>query len=145
MPSLTVFLDASVILSGLGSATGGSRKLLAAGATKKFKLITSAYILQEVVNHLLKLKIEKSELLKVLSQKTILVLPNPKEEFIEKFSRVSADSDDAHVLAGAVLSDAKILISLDKKHLLTKAVRKTLKPILMMSPKQFWDWLRKKS
>jgi len=144
MPSLTVFLDASVILSGLASATGGSRKILVAGKAKKLKLLTSVYILQEVAEHLAKLKIEKRELLQLLSQKIILVLPSPEDQFVEKFKPIVTDPDDAHVLAAAVLSGAKMLISLDKKHILTKKVRKTLKPILVMPPKQFWLWLGRK-
>ncbi len=143
MPSLKIFLDASVVLAGLASSTGGSRKILAAARDNKIKLLTTPFIIQEVVNHLQKLDIEPSQLETLLSRKTIHLMANPHEKIIEKFSKTSSDPNDAHVLAGASLSGAIALISLDKKHLLTPKVRKTLKPMLVKSPKEFWRWVRK--
>lgn len=143
MPSLKIFLDASVILSGLASPIGGSRKLFEAARGNKLKLLTTPFIIQEVINHLQKLDIEPGQLEALLSSKTIHLMANPSKEMIEKFSKASPDSKDAHVLAGASLSGAVALVSLDKKHLLTPKVRKTLKPMLVKSPKEFWSWIRK--
>ncbi|MBI5465127.1 putative toxin-antitoxin system toxin component, PIN family [Candidatus Gottesmanbacteria bacterium] len=137
MPSLKIFLDASVVLSGLASFTGGSRKILEAAKDNKIKLLTTPLIIQEVINHLQKLDIETSQLETLLSRKTIQLMANPSKEIIEKFSKTVPDPNDAHVLAGASLSGAIALISLDKKHLLTLKVRKILKPMLVKSPKEF--------
>lgn len=144
IPSLTVFLDSSVILSGLSSHTGGSRKLFDAANSKKLKLLTSVSVLEEVAKHLDKIRIEERHLKQLLSGKTIRVVANPKEQIIEKFHRVTPDPDDAHVLAGAVISGARFLLSLDKKHILTPRVKKALSPILVQSPKEFWYWLQVK-
>ena len=206
MKSLTIFLDASVILSGLASATGGSRKLFIAAERHeapsslrsgyllpslrlpvrqagrernpseaeslshcllrrspaergedrasppragfsakgdRLKLLTTSLVIQEVSSHLKKLSIEPDQLENLLSIKTIRLIANPNEEMIEKFSKVSPDPNDAHVLAGAGLSGADILISLDKKHILVPKVRRVLKPMLVKSPKEFWRWLGK--
>lgn len=145
MSSLTVFLDASVILSGLASPTGGSRKLFDAAKIKKLKLITSTSVLEEVSTHLEKLGIEQKCLIELLSRKTIRLVTRPKEEIVEKFRRVTPDPDDVHVLAGAVLSGAGLLISLDKKHILTLRVKKALKPVLVKSPREFWRWLQRQT
>lgn len=140
---LTIFLDTSVILSGLASPTGGSRKLFEAARHHKLKLLTTPLILQEAANHLQKLNIESQQLETLLSAKIIHLVANPPEKTIENFQSASPDPDDAHVLAGAGLSGANLLVSLDKKHLLTAGVRKTLKPMLVKSPKGFWRWRQK--
>ena len=144
MPSLKIFLDASVILSGLASSAGGSRKIFEAVKDNKIKLLTTPFIIQEIINHLQKLDIESSQLETLLSTKIIHLVANPSEEMIKKFSKSSSDPKDAHVLAGASLSGAAALISLDKKHLLTPKVRKTLKPMLVKSPKELWRWVSEK-
>lgn len=144
MPSLKIFLDASVILSGLASPIGGSRKLFEAARSNKLKLITTPFIVQEVANHLQKLDIEPGRLEALLSAKIIYLLANPNEKIIKKFSKSTPDPNDTHVLAGASLSGAIVLVSLDKKHLLAPKVRKTLKPMLVKSPKEFWRWISEK-
>lgn len=143
MRLLTIFLDSSVILSGLASSTGGSRKLFIATEHNKLKLLATPLVIQEVFNHLKKLSIEPDQLENLLSTKVIRLIANPNKETIKKFSQVSSDPNDIHVLAGAGLSGANILISLEKKHILTPKVRKILKPMLVKSPKDFWNWLGK--
>ena len=144
MPLSKIFLDSSVILSGLASSSGGSGKLFNAAKGGKLKLMTTPLVIEEVNNHLAKLDIELKQLENLLSTKIISLVKNPTDAEIEKFSRVSRDSDDTHVLAGASLSGAEKLISLDKKHILTLKVRKYLKPMLVQSPKEFWNRLRER-
>lgn len=143
MPLLTIFLDTSVVLSGLASTTGGSRKLFEAAKQHRLKLLTTPLVIQEVDRHLKKLSIEPNQLENLFSTQIIRLIPDPNTEMIKKFSQVSPDPDDAHILAGAGLSGADVLISLDKKHILTPEVRRVLKPMLVKSPKEFWRWIRK--
>ncbi|MDP1722274.1 MAG: putative toxin-antitoxin system toxin component, PIN family [Candidatus Gottesmanbacteria bacterium] len=143
MPSLTIFLDASVILSGLASPGGGSGKLLVAATQKKLTLLTTPRVIEEVVRHLDKLHIAPGDLHQLLSDKIVRLLADPNEETIKKFRRVITDPDDAHVLAGAVTSGAGVLLSLDKKHVLAPNVVKALRPISIQSPKSFWRGLQK--
>ncbi len=96
-------------------------------------------------NHLQKLQITSNQLKDILSQRIIYLADNPDEKTTEKFSRICRYKNDAHVLAGAVLSGANVLVSLDKKHILTAQVRKFLKPMLVRSPKDFWRDLQKKT
>lgn len=142
-PLLVVFLDSSVILSGLASSTGGSRKLLKAGKVKKLKLVATPLVIEEVAEHLSKLKIEPHNLKALLSSKNLHLIPGPPQEILKKINKATNDPNDVHVVAGAIFSGADVLISLDKKHILTPKVRKTLKPIKILSPKDFWNWLRK--
>lgn len=144
MPSLTIFLDASVILSGLASPTGGSGKLLTAAKQQKLKLLATPLVIEEVVRHIGKLHIAPDQLHRLLTAKIVQLLANPNEEMIQKFRRIVKDPDDAHVLTGAALSGANFLLSLDKKHILAPSVQKTLFPMCIKSPKSFWHGLRKK-
>lgn len=141
MESLNVFLDASVILSGLASPLGGSGKILEAGESKKFRLLASELVISEVKEHLPKVKVPPIKINKLVKNQTIEVVETPPLEFILKFTSLTLDPKDAHVLAGAVMSGADFLISLDKKHILTRKVKKFLKPIRVFSPKQFWRYL----
>ena len=145
MPSLTIFLDVSVILSGLASPTGGSGKVLEAARQQKLRLLTTPPVVEEVNRHLGKLKIIPDELHRLLFSKTVRLLANPSEEMIKKFRQVCHDPDDAHVLAGAGMSGADVLLSLDKKHILVPNVQKALQPMSVKSPESFWRGLQKKT
>ena len=142
MPSLTIFLDASVILSGLASPIGGSGKLFVAASQNKLRLLSTPRVIEEVVRHLDKLHIAPDLLHKLLSDKIVRLVANPSEETIKKFRRVIKDQDDTHVLAGAVISGAGVLLSLDKKHILAPRVEKALRPMSITSPKEFWKGLQ---
>ena len=144
MPSLTIFLDASVILSGLASPCGGSGKLFVAANRKKLIVLTTPRVIEEVDRHLDKLHIAPDQLHRLLSDKIVRLVADPNEETIKKFRRIIKDPDDAHVLAGAVMSGADLLLSLDKKHILAPNVEKALRPMSVKSPKSFWRELQKK-
>ncbi|MBU1322524.1 putative toxin-antitoxin system toxin component, PIN family [Patescibacteria group bacterium] len=139
MPSLTVFLDASVILSGMASPQGGSGFLLKAAKQKKIILIATPLIINEVNRHLAKLKLQSKQLKTLLNRQIIRLVKDPDETTIARCCRLTADPDDAHVLAGAILANVNFLLSLDKKHILTKRVKKHLFPIRVFSPEQFWQ------
>lgn len=141
MPLLTVFLDASVILAGMASPLGGSGFLLQAARKKKIILIATPLIINEVNRHLTKLKLQSKQLKTLLNRRIIRLVKDPDETIIARCRRLTGDPDDAHVLAGAILANVNFLLSLDKKHVLTKRVKKHLSPIRVLSPKQFWQSL----
>ena len=142
MSSLTVFLDASVILSGLASSSGGSGLLLTAAKKKKLKLITTPLILNEVHRHLGKLKLTSKQLITCLDQKLITLKNNPPPALIQRCAKLTTDPDDAHVLAGAINCHCRFLLTLDKKHLANQKVNQSLKPLRIFTPKQFWKYLK---
>lgn len=142
MTSLTVFLDSSVILAGMASPLGGAGFLLQAARKKKISLIATPLIINEVNRHLSKLKLQSKQLKTLLNRRIICLVKDPDEAIISRCRRLTADPDDAHVLAGAILANANFLLSLDKKHVLTKRVKKHLFPIRVFSPEQFWQSLK---
>ena len=142
MPLLSAFLDSSVILSGLASPTGGSGKLLEAGKLKKVRLIANPYVVQEASYHLDKLKLELDDLENLLSNHVVHLMSDPSKQIIQKFEKITPDSNDAPIIAGSLLSRVDYLISLDKKHILIPRVKRALKPIKVVSPKEFWSSLK---
>lgn len=143
MQFLTAFLDTSVILSGLASPTGGSSALFQASKHKQILLLTTPYVLEEAVSHLDKLSLEPSSLKALMESSIITLVSNPTEQMMKKCTPLTADPDDIHVIAGAVASGADVLFSLDKKHIVTQKVRRSLKPMRVFTPKQFWRWVRR--
>lgn len=144
-PPLTVFLDTSVVLSGLASPTGGSRKLFEAALVKKLNLLVTYLVVEEASRNLEKLDLESSALQKLFEEGILKLKPNPPEELIRKFDTLTKDPDDAHVLSGAVLSGAQALVSLDKKGIVTSTIKKALRPMLVATPKEFWAYLNRKT
>lgn len=143
--SSTVFLDSSIILSGLASLSGGSRKILDAGEEGKLQLVATPFIIQEVANNMSKLQVDEKDLKTLLATKTIHLISDPPQDVVRKCRRATPDPNDAPIIAGAVFSGATVLVSLDKTHILTQKVRRSLKPIKVFSPKQFWRWVEENS
>jgi putative PIN family toxin of toxin-antitoxin system len=141
MLSLTAFLDASVVLSGLASERGGSNKLLTGAQKHKLRLVVTPLIINEVRRHLDKLNIPVCQLEMLLDQKVLLLVDNPSKKIIRRCCSLTSDPNDAHVLAGAIVSGANYLLSLDQNHIVTALVQKYLLPIIVCSPKSFWKSL----
>lgn len=144
MPSLTVFLDTSALLSGLASPNGGSGIILEAGAESLFKLVVTDLIIEEGFRQAKRLKIKELLLKQLVVDGVINVIEAPDDEFINRYAYLTSDPDDAHVLAGAIMARANVIVSLDKKHILTPRIKIALKPMKILSPKQFWGWVRNK-
>ena len=125
----------------MASPLGGSGFLLQAAKQKKIALITTPLIINEVNRHLTKLKLQSKQLKTLLNRRIICLIKDPDEVIIDRCRRLSPDPDDSHVLAGAIVANVNFLLSLDKKHILTKRVKKHLSPIRVLSPKQFWQSL----
>ena len=141
--SLKIFLDTSVILSGLASDSGGSAKLLDAGKMKKFKLTATSYVFEEASRHLSKLNIPPQKLERLLSAKIVKRIKDPPKNIASKFEKITYDIKDTPIIAGAVKSASDFLISLDKKHILTPEVKRAIKPINVCTPKVFWSLMAK--
>lgn len=119
---MIAFIDASVILAALGSRTGGSSQILRLIRGRKINGITSQAILEEVLRNAYKIKITESEVSRMISTSSLKVIPAPISEEVEKYLDKTA-AKDAHVVASAIKSKAEVIITLDKKHLLSKKIR----------------------
>ena len=115
---MKIFLDASVILAGLASETGGSRVLLSLSEQKKIITVVSALVLEEVKRNIEK-KFSERELLRFASwlKKAQPQVVAVRKREIESFREIVI-SKDRHVLASADKAEVNYLVTLDKKHLL---------------------------
>ena len=129
---MLAFIDASVILAALGSKSGGSSQVLKLVRKRKIDGVTSQAVVEEVFRNANKIKITESEVSRLISSSSLKVIPAPISEEVEKYLSVTVEKD-AHVVASAIKSKANIIITLDKKHLLSKKI----KGLAVLTPGEF--------
>lgn len=126
-----VFFNASVILAGLRSPSGGSGKILKWGRQKKIKAIASEVILDEVLRNAARIGLSEDQVAK--SAKDIfLIVPAPGASLVKNFHKISVNVGDSHVLAGSTETKANFLVTLDQKHLLV--LKDKIKKFKIVSP-----------
>ncbi|KKR50069.1 MAG: hypothetical protein UT84_C0015G0017 [Candidatus Curtissbacteria bacterium GW2011_GWA1_40_16] len=119
---MLAFIDASVILAALGSKSGGSSQVLKLIKKRKFDGVTSQAVIEEVSRNAHKIKIAESEVSRLISISSLKVISAPASEEVEEYLDITA-AKDAHVVASAIQSKAKVVITLDKKHLLSGKIK----------------------
>lgn len=129
----SVLFNASVVLAGFKSPTGGSAKVISWVGKGKIKGIVSETILDEILRNALKIGFEKAELGKRV-QKIFQITKEPKTEAVDQFKSIVLDFGDAHVLASCKESKADFLVTLDQKHLLT--LKNQIKKFKIVTPGQ---------
>jgi predicted nucleic acid-binding protein len=134
---MRVFFDASVIIAAVLSRTGGSALLLRFIKTGRIVGVTSQTVIEEVVegNKPTKLNTPKEEIELFIAGSGLVVREAITATEIEPY-RGLVDAADAHLVAGANLTNCSHLVSLDKKHVLREDVRKRFLPLKIVSPKE---------
>lgn len=115
---IKVLFNASVILSGINSPTGGSARVLSFVETGLIEGLISEIIFDEVLRHSGKFDISKSDIFNYTGNIFKNVLAAPSESCVEKCNKRVIDEGDAHVLATCLGNNIPYLVTLDKKHLL---------------------------
>lgn len=129
---LRIFFNASVIISGFRSRSGGSGELLNLVNSKKIKGLISETVLDEVLRHFDKTKLRKDD----IESKIIKIFQNvykaPSESETDNYYRFMKDVGDAHLFASSKSLKADYLVSLDKKHVLS--LKGKVKNLKIVSP-----------
>ena len=128
-----VYFDASVIVSALISSSGGSAKLLTMVKEKTITGITSQTVIDEVLEHTKKIKLTSRAIQAYIANSGILVRKKITQDDIVPYKNL-VDAEDAHVLAGARMTNCQYLVTLDKKHLLI--LQEKIKRIIIVNPKE---------
>ena len=128
-----IFINASVILAGVKSPTGGSAKILDWAKKGTVNGLISEIVLDEVLRHSNKIKKNPTTLKRTLG-KIVKILEAPKKE-IRKYEKIVKDVGDVHLFTSSELANVDYLISLDKKHVLS--LSKRIKKFKIMSPGEF--------
>ncbi len=140
-----IFLDANVFFAGASSPRGGSGFILELAKKHKFEIITISQALLEAEQNIRgKLNVE---CLSRHYQNLLEIKPRIQPvEFVTlkeaaKFKEL-VPAKDIPILLGAILSNAKVFITLDRKHFLeNKKLKKIKLPLEVMNP---GDFLRKR-
>lgn len=134
--SWRVFLDSSVLISGIISQTGASSAILDLGEAGEIVIVLSKGVLVEADRVFEKkfpdLTGEFRGFIKNLSP---MMIDDPAAQEIREAERV-IDKDDAPILAAAGKADIRYLASLDTRHFHSSSARQYLKSPIV-TPAQF--------
>lgn len=144
--SFSVFLDANVWFSAARSKTGGSFLIMELAKYQLIKVLTNQHVLDEAErNLLLKSPASMDIYYSLLSQVKPKMVERPiPEELVQRLKKI-VPSGDILVLAGAVLSGASYLVSLDRQHIVNENMRKMSWPFGILLPGEFLKIVRKQS
>jgi predicted nucleic acid-binding protein len=136
----TLFFDASVLVAGAHSRTGGSALLLEACKLGGFAAQCSYLVILEAF-HTLKRGFperSKSRFRQYLAAIDWELLPVSSEEEMLKYAS-PIDAKDVHVLAAAIEGKSQYLLTLDRRHILAAAdpVQAADVPIHILRPGDF--------
>lgn len=131
-PTLTVFVDSSVLFTAVNSPTGGSAKLF---TLQDIRLLASKVVLAETERNVRKKLLdyhldrffELIEQLQIIPQK-------PNKKLIEKAKEVIVEKD-AVILAEVKQAKAGLIVTLDKKHFSTDKAERFIRPARVVTPK----------
>lgn len=112
----SVFLDTSVIISGILSRQGASHAILTLCELGLLRLVVCPYILDEATNNLSvylpEIAARFQELRVSINWETI---PDPSADQLRKWQGIVPDKD-LPVLAAAIIANPSQLVTLDTKH-----------------------------
>lgn len=137
MGKVRIFLDTDVIISSLLSSKGASFQLL---ERKDIINIISDWIMEETTYTAEKLSIPSSKVLTIKNTTELINLTN-KKEIVNRFSKYVQDDKDSHVVAGAVISKSRFLITYNLKHYNTLKIKNDF-DIIVLTPGLFLQHLR---
>lgn len=138
---MRVYFDASVLIASVLSSTGGSSKLLSFVKENKLIGIISQTVIDEVLEKREKIKKSKVEIEEFIAKSGLLVRKditvNEVTPYMDKI-----DLEDAHLIAGALLTKCTHLVSLDKKHVLKEDIKKRFLPLRIVSTKELFEEIK---
>jgi putative PIN family toxin of toxin-antitoxin system len=139
---MRVFFDASIIIAALLSPTGGSSLLFHFIKTGRLTGVTSQTVIEEVLEEDKPRKLNKTreEIEHFIATSGLAVREAITLKEIDPYQQL-IDIEDAHLIAGAILTKCTHLVSLDKRHVLANNVRTRFLPLKIVSPKELLEEL----
>ena len=138
-PSLIVFVDSDVIISSLISQNGAAYVLI---NNSQLKLFISDVSFRELKIVVKRLNLNEDKLEELINKKFKVIRLTQKLDIIkEKYAEFVMDINDSHIVAGAVGSKAKFLITYNLKHFKSDKIKLDFE-CLLMNPAEFLQYLR---
>gem|GEM_PF-1080687 len=123
MSEVWVFFDSDTVSAGCATMRGyysASRALLVIAAAGLVRGVVSEQVLAEVrsvlATRLAHRALEAGEILRELVEGYFVVVPDPTPEQVQPFFPQVTDLDDAPILAAAVLSGCRVLVTFNTRH-----------------------------
>lgn len=133
-----LFFDASVLVAGAISSSGGSALVLEACRVGGFTALVSQALLLETERNLLEdfpqEVLERFHTL-VIEVPWVLV-PLPSSQRIRSYYQL-INEEDAHVLGAAIAGGSHFLLTLDRRHFMTSALKAANLPLIILTPGDF--------
>ncbi|MGB9706794.1 MAG: PIN domain-containing protein [Microgenomates group bacterium] len=144
MKALSVFIDSDVVISSLISSSGAAYLLLEK-KQKNLKFFISNISQKELKIVAWRLKIKPDKLEKLVKNRfKIIKLKKPNKDLKEKYADYVLDPNDAHIIAGAVESKAKFLLTYNWRHFKREKIKNDFN-LIIFTPAIFLQYLRSKS
>lgn len=132
---LRVFLDSSVLISGLNSPSGGSGVIISAFLAGKISVVISSQVVDEVQENIIKkFPLLQESFLGFLISQPIIIPQLILKEIAKAYQIIR--TNDAPILAASIKANPDFLITLDIKHFLKKEVTESVS-FTICSPKDF--------
>ena len=131
---MRLFIDSSVLFSAAYSARGHARDLIIMAAREEVILVVSPLVLEETRRNLEEIAPETVALFDLLVQTIPFDLVQPTRGDVLEAARVVVFKD-APILAAAKSSQADMLVTLDRKHLLDKPMLVQYLGVQIVTPK----------
>ncbi|MCG2791099.1 MAG: hypothetical protein L6305_05035 [Actinomycetia bacterium] len=122
----------------------GSSLILEVCRGIRFSAVTTRKILLEAQRNIRK-KLSSEAILRFYKEIANLnpeIIRPPTKERLSQYDDIIA-LKDRHVLASTLEGKAAFLITLDRKHFQTEVIRKANLPIIIMTPKEFLELVKK--
>jgi len=135
---IRVFLDANVYFAGCVSPSGASAIILELARRKRFQLVTSRLVLREAERNL-RSKASRKTLQafhRFLQATDVVVAPSPEEKIVAQYETV-IHPKDIPVLVAALKAEVDYLVTLDRRHFLTKPVLALARRAKILTPGDF--------
>ena len=136
---IAAFMDSDVIISSIISKAGASSLLIGNQQIKKYISNFSIKELQVVVK---RMKLPQGELSKLTKTLDIIELEQSFSKIKDKYRNYVLDENDSHIIAGAVSSKCKFIISFNLKHYNKEKIKDNFN-ISILTPGDFLQHLRK--
>jgi len=115
-----VFVDTSVLFAASHSRSGSAHDLVRAAVRREVDLWASQYVLDEVTRNLGRKSPGGLLVLESITLAGLLPVLDPDLERIERIAEL-IERKDAPVIAGALAVGASIVVTYDRRHLLSRA------------------------
>lgn len=137
---LKVFVDSDVIISSLISSKGAAHFLL--HEITEIELFISSLSKRELDEVITRLSLENKKLTELINTRLSMVMLKDTVSVIQKrYETYVLDSNDAHVVAGAIESKAKFLVLYNTRHFKADTLKDHFN-IILITPATMLQYLR---